>query len=737
MTYDFSPRPRGFNAPAARSSFDSVNAELIARAEIVCKHLLPNGRRDGHEYKAGDLHGTRGDSLSVNLKEGVWKDFATDDGGADLISLWAAVHGVRMVEAKEEAEKWLGKAPAPAPSKPAWASAMQETKAPTAKLPAPDRKWPYVTADGELWCWVYRTDRPGQRKDIRPVMPGETEYGKPKDGPAPLYNLLEIVGQPDATVVLVEGEKCVDAIAALTMVGIVPTTTIGGAGGVKHTDLSPLKGRNVIRWPDKDAAGEKWMHETARLLGEAGVASVSDVVPDLAWPDKHDAADLEPDARRAILEAAAKSVPVFKRQPHLSIAESHFDVEWDAEDPPREYLIKNLFPFGRGCVLAAPGDTGKGMLILDLAAKVAAPVSEGFDANPPCAFGFPVIRHGRVVILSAEDDRIELRRRLRSLSPDLPAEVRRRIHFLPYPDIEGRQPFFMTDKNGQPAYTDEYRAVVDELRKFDDLALVILDPLSAFFYLDMTTNAASQVVGNTIDKLAKTLGCTVIACHHLTKGDRNTPIQTASDARRAIQGGGQLLNSIRFAYALWAPIESIQRSDMATAKRKWEGNAVFRGAVVKANYPAARDIERFIRNPDNGLLEHVAKPAQPVEERIEGVPVSLVNMLEVAVRHFSEQGRPAKFGDIGYPYNPRSKKGARGEWMPLMPKRWQAKHWPKSRLGGDRFEILNILITEKRIACTDGYLHMPDDEWGKTKSFEHDIKAGSATPVPWVEDEPE
>lgn len=728
MTYDFSPRPKGFGTPAARTSFDETAGALLEHAESVVGYLLPNGRREGHEYKVGGVGGERGDSLSINLREGVWKDFATDDGGGDLISLWAAVRGVRMVEAKDEAEKWLGKAPA-APPKPAWASAMQQTMVNKAKIPEPDHKWAYRTAGGELWCWVYRNDKP-TGKEVRPVMPNGADFGKPKGQPAPLLNLPEILAAPTATVVLVEGEKCVDAVTALGIPGVVATTHIGGAQGAAHTDWSPLRGRHVIRWPDKDEAGAKWLVQTRQILEGQGVASIRDVTPDPGWPDKADAADLPLLVRRTVLQNVLDAKPASVR---LKIADSHFDVDWDEPEAPREYLVRNLIPFGRGGLLAAPGDTGKGMLILDLAAKVATPAVEGFDANPPCAFGHPIMRHGRVVILSAEDDRSELRRRLRSLAPDLPAEVRRRIHFIPYPDMPDRLPTYMKDVRGAPDFTDEYRAVVAELQEFDDLALVIMDPISAFFYLDMTTNAASQVVGNTIDKLAKTLGCTVLGLHHLTKGDRNAPIQTPADARRAIQGGGQLLNAIRFAYALWAPPEDRQRTDWKKAhpKKSFENNAVFRGAVVKANYPASRDIEAFIRNMDTGLLEHVAKPIEIPEERIAGVPLSIVHMLEESVRHFCDEGRPARLGQIGYPLNMKAGSKANGEWMPLMPKRWQAARWPKSRMGGERHEIINALIREKRLAFTGGYLHMPGDEWGKEKSFEHDIKSGQPSPVPW------
>jgi hypothetical protein len=729
---DFSPRPKGFNTPSSRESFDSTAGELLKRAEIVCRHLLPRGRREGNEYKAGDLYGAKGDSLSINVKTGVWKDFATDDGGGDLISLWAAVKGVRMIEAKDEAETWLGRAPSPpAPKTTDWTKLAPRVSAEdlkeAGKLPTPDKKWAYVTADGEVWCFVYRTEprAPGERKRVRPVMPDEKREGKP-EGLAPLLNLPDILCEQSATVVIVEGEKCADAISALKMIGVVATTHIGGTAGVAHTDWSPLKDRHVIRWPDKDAAGEKWMQTTAEELRKAGVASVRDVVPDPKWPDKHDAADLETKARLAVLDAVLRAKP----ETWLSISDSHFDVDWDDGEQPREYLIDNLFPFGRGGLLAAPGDTGKGMLILDLAVKVATPMAPGFDANPLMAFGRAVTKRGRVVILSAEDDRDELRRRLRAMHPNLPPEIRSRIHFLPYPDMPKRMPHYLRDNHGKIEETAEYQAIVSELTALKDLALVVLDPISAFFYLDMTTNAASQVVGNTIDKLAKTLGCTVLGSHHLTKGDRKTPINSPADARHAIQGGGQLLNAIRFAYALWAPPEDKQHRDLAKVGRKFEHNIVFKGAIVKANYPASRDVITMIRN-QNGLLEVPRYEPKEPEEKIFGIPVKTVTMIEFAIKHFADTGHPATLGDIACETNARGRKGARGEWYTLMPARWRSEKFTDA----ERVGIINKLIREKRVEFTDGFLHMPGDGWGKGKDLHHDRINGKPDAVPWFDED--
>ena len=55
-----SRRSRAVNAAA-------VAAELGARAEAVCRHYLPHGRRQGRYWVAGDLDGARGRSLYVRL----------------------------------------------------------------------------------------------------------------------------------------------------------------------------------------------------------------------------------------------------------------------------------------------------------------------------------------------------------------------------------------------------------------------------------------------------------------------------------------------------------------------------------------------------------------------------------------------------------------------------------------------------------------------------------------------
>lgn len=84
----------------------------------------------------------------------------------------------------------------------------------------------------------------------------EWHPGQPFSQNLPLYNLPGIIQNPDSTILVVEGEKCCEAILPeLSSSNIVPCTWSFGAKGVKKSDWEPLRGRSVILWPDADVVG--------------------------------------------------------------------------------------------------------------------------------------------------------------------------------------------------------------------------------------------------------------------------------------------------------------------------------------------------------------------------------------------------------------------------------------------------------------------------------------------------
>ena len=89
----------------------------------------------------------------------------------------------------------------------------------------------------------------------------------------PLYGIERLDGMA-TTVVIVEGEKCVEALRS---VGIAAVGTVTGAATApSSTVLAELSGRRAILWPDADPVGRTHMATIAERL--AGVASAISVV---------------------------------------------------------------------------------------------------------------------------------------------------------------------------------------------------------------------------------------------------------------------------------------------------------------------------------------------------------------------------------------------------------------------------------------------------------------------------
>src|SRR5260370_3266990 len=233
MPLDFPRKPPGFNTVTGKEKYEGMAAKLLERSERVCRYLLPMGRKDGNEWLVGSIDGEKGKSLKVNLKKGVWSDFAGQPGGSDLLALWAFKRGVKMHVALDEAAEWLGVAKPK--TTPAWvptATPAQLEAAVTCELleiaqqhrtdeartdedelwwrkVRSTKRWDYFDADGELWVTVCRFERPGE-KVIRPWN-HKLEDWKWPEGPRPLFNLQQIRTAPDP-ILLVEGEKCADAL---------------------------------------------------------------------------------------------------------------------------------------------------------------------------------------------------------------------------------------------------------------------------------------------------------------------------------------------------------------------------------------------------------------------------------------------------------------------------------------------------------------------------------------------
>lgn len=263
---------------------EAVRAALLARLESVLFTLFPAGKKRRGKFVIGDVLGSPGDSLEVVLdgdKAGLWTDRATGDGG-DVFHLIGGHYGVDVqadfARVLDLAEDLVGRAPT-APSRKA------AKKAPVDDLGPATAKWDYLDAQGQLIAVVYRYDPPGRKKEFRPWDAKRRKMAPPE--PRPLYNQPGI--RNAAQVVLVEGEKCAQALIEL---GIVATTAMHGANApVDKTDWTPLAGKAVLIWPDRDKPGWEYAVQAAQAILSAGAKSCHILYPPEEAAEGWDAAD--------------------------------------------------------------------------------------------------------------------------------------------------------------------------------------------------------------------------------------------------------------------------------------------------------------------------------------------------------------------------------------------------------------------------------------------------------------
>jgi putative DNA primase/helicase len=288
--------------------FAAINAAALSSLESLLYEWFPHGHREGHEFKIGSLSGEPGRSLSINTRTGVWKDFSSDAGGSDPISLLAAIRSCSMKDAATEiGERFrtgIESQGVTAAPKPAAAVEWTPTTAPEGtRLPErihhhrfgqPSGVWKYRDATGCLFGAVCRFDMPDGAKQVVPLTWARHADGREQfrwlafSKPRPLYGLDILAANPDAGILIVEGEKASDAARTISP-GVVVTWP-GGSKAVRYTDWAPLAGRKVIIWPDRDAAGIEAAHAVAKAL--SGIAAKVRVVTPPAGPmDGWDLAD--------------------------------------------------------------------------------------------------------------------------------------------------------------------------------------------------------------------------------------------------------------------------------------------------------------------------------------------------------------------------------------------------------------------------------------------------------------
>lgn len=227
--------------------------------------------------------------------------------------------------------------------------------------------------------------------------------------------------------------------------------------------------------------------------------------------------------------------------------------------PKERHLIENFVVHESTIALAADGGVGKTYIALELALRAAIGSDIGSEKNE--FLGFRVLEKCCVVMLTMEDDKQSIHRRICSIDPDGSLREAAGDNCLIIP-IQDALPsgFVLAEKDASGNYSASrvWRYLCQEIQEYldsDDARknmplLVIIDTYSATHHADENsatgTNEWFRAAG-----LLKMFKGTLVVTHHVRKTDPREEIRTPSDMRVSVRGSNAFMNNIRTCYGIW------------------------------------------------------------------------------------------------------------------------------------------------------------------------------------------
>lgn len=265
----------------------------------------------------------------------------------------------------------------------------------------------------------------------------------------------------------------------------------------------------------------------------------------------------------------------------------------DNEAPPREWLVDRLIPKLEPGVLFGQGGAGKGHAQIRLGINYAI----GWNFGP-----FQIPKPGRMMIVSFEESKEELHRRVRDavLVRDTMLDTHdkewrdRLVHGLILVSLRG-----VNVKLGDKSFVE---ALGEKIASVSGVDLVTLDPLLKIVPggMDINNQADAGTINNMVGELVEVLGASVAPVHHASKAGAST--EPGKDMGIAAMSGSHAIAdlarwSLRFAKA--------SKKDISDYQLDPSGRYL---AITgpKANYSDISDAPEpfFWRRRNGGALEY-------------------------------------------------------------------------------------------------------------------------------------
>lgn len=265
------------------ASLEDIEKKLLADLRKTLTTLYPTGSIEGSEFCLGNVDGARGDSLKINLKTGLWAEFAGACGGR-LLKFFAYRHGGDFKKGMDEVRSILKIPPAPASNtfkrpKKEWLDDTDFSSRPMKYL-LKDRKIPRsVLVDSKVCCTETEYVFTGYDEDNK--LAYAQFVSRTKDGskrirftPGNKQAKLCLWGMHtmrdlsvDGSIIITEGVIDAMTFRAADMYAVSIPSGVGNTDWINHSWNWLAQFSTIYLCLDYDEAGQDKVNEIAGRLG--------------------------------------------------------------------------------------------------------------------------------------------------------------------------------------------------------------------------------------------------------------------------------------------------------------------------------------------------------------------------------------------------------------------------------------------------------------------------------------